>query len=232
MMSDIRLKPFDGQMDFAMWIMRMKGILIKEKCWRAVSEDWLCPTSDQAKKDLKEIALSEIMMRLTDDVARQVMKITDPKVLWDTLKATYQTKSLPNRIFLLKKMFTFKMDVSLSIQENLDSFFKLTQELERCEDAIKEEHQAVILLSALPHQFDSLIDVIQFGREDLTLTKITEFITQKNESLRVFKSRNGSKTEAKTEVMFMKHKKQHPARSNKSQKSKDKSKETENPERM
>ncbi|CAM8894353.1 unnamed protein product [Rhodiola kirilowii] len=121
------------------------------------------------------------------------------------------------------------MDVSLSIQENLDSFLKITQELDRCEDTIKEEHQAVILLSALPHQFDNLIDVIQFGREGLTLTKITEVITQKNESLRVLKYRNGSKTEAKNEVMFVKHKRQHPAKSNKFHKPKDKSKETEKP---
>ncbi|CAM8959955.1 unnamed protein product [Rhodiola kirilowii] len=189
MMNDIRQKPFNGQMDFAMWTMRMKGILIKEKCWRAVSEEWLCPTSEQAKKDLIEIALTEIMLRLTDDVARPLMKVTDPMVLWDTLKATYQTKSLPSRMFLLKKLFTFNMDLSLSIQENLDSFLRMTQDLNRCEDAIKEEHQAVILLSSLPHLFDTLIDVIQFGREDHTLAKIPEIITQKNESLRVFKQK-------------------------------------------
>ncbi|CAM8970979.1 unnamed protein product [Rhodiola kirilowii] len=226
-MTDIRLKPFDGQIDFAMWLMRMEGILVKEKCWRAVSEEWLSPTSDQAKRDLKQLALAEIMMRLTDDVARPLMKIKDPKELWDTLKATYQTKSLPNRIFLLKKLFTFKMDLSLSIQENLDIFLRINQDLERCEDAIKEEHQAVILLSSLPHQFDGLIDVIQFGREDLTLAKITGFITQKNESLRVFKQKNGTKQEVKSEVMFAKTKPKFNPKSNKSHKSKANSKESE-----
>ncbi|CAM8903025.1 unnamed protein product [Rhodiola kirilowii] len=49
-MNDIRLKAFDWQMDFAMWNMRMKGILIKKKCWRVISEEWLCPTSYQDKK--------------------------------------------------------------------------------------------------------------------------------------------------------------------------------------
>ncbi|CAM8913689.1 unnamed protein product [Rhodiola kirilowii] len=227
MTTDIRLKPFDGQMDFAMWNMRMKGILIKEKCWRDVSEEWLCPTSDQMKKDLKEVTLAEIMMRLTDDVGRPLMKITDPKVSWDTLTTTYQTKSLPNRIFLFKKLFTFKMDLSLSIQENLDIFLRMTQDLERCEDAIKEEHQAVILLSSVPHQFDTLIDVIQFGREDLTLVKITEIITQKNESLRVFKQKNGTKQEVKSEVMFAKTKPKFNPKSNKFHKSKTHSKESE-----
>ncbi|CAM8943799.1 unnamed protein product [Rhodiola kirilowii] len=226
-MTDIRLKPFDGKMDFAMWLMRMEGILVKEKYWRAVSEEWLSPTSDQVKKDLKQLALAEIMMRLTDDVARPLMKIKDPKVLWDSLKTTYQTKSLPNRIFLLKKLFTFKMELSLSIQENLDIFLRINQDLERCEDAIKEEHQAVILLSSLPHQFDGLIDVIQFGREDLTLAKITGFITLKNESLRVFKQKNGLKQEVKSEVMFAKTNPKFNPKSNKSHKSKANSKESE-----
>ncbi|CAM8999575.1 unnamed protein product [Rhodiola kirilowii] len=227
MMTYIRLKPFNVQMDFAMWNIRMKGILIKEKCWRDVSEEWLCPTSDQVRRDLKEVALAEIMMRLTDDVARPFMKIIDPKVLWDTLKTTYQTKSLPNRIFLLKKLFTFKMDLSLSIQENRDIFLRMTQDLERCEDAIKEEHQAVILLSSLPHPFDTLIDVIQFGSEDLTLAKITVIITQKNESLRVFKQKNGTKQEVKSEVMFAKTKPKFNPKSNKSHKLKTHSKESE-----
>ncbi|KAL9688590.1 hypothetical protein QQ045_033013 [Rhodiola kirilowii] len=119
------------------------------------------------------------------------------------------------------------MDLSLSIQENLDIFLRMTHDLERCAEAIKEKHQAMILLNFLPHQFDTLIDVIQFGRVDLTPSKITEIITQKNESLRVFKEKNVTKQEVKSEVMFAKTKPKFNLKSNRSQMHKTHSKESE-----
>ncbi|KAL9680097.1 hypothetical protein QQ045_017974 [Rhodiola kirilowii] len=117
-MNDIRLKAFDRQMDFAMWNMRMKGILIKEKCWRAISEEWLCPTSDQAEKDLKEVALAEIMMRLTDDVARPLMKITDPKVLWDTsLRPPIKLSLYPIRYSFLRNFSPLRWNCPLAFKK-------------------------------------------------------------------------------------------------------------------
>ncbi|CAM8994232.1 unnamed protein product [Rhodiola kirilowii] len=207
MADAMRIKPFDGTSDFSMWKTRMKVILVKEKCYRAVTEEWrIVPTSDQQKIDMKKMAYSEIMMRLSDDVSRQVIQHTEPKTLWEELENIYFAKSLPNRISLQTKLFTFKMDVSMSLQENLDIFLKLTQDLKRCKDEINPEHLCVVLLSSLPLQFDTLKDVIQFGRDELTVPKIIEVDTQKNDSLKVFKTKNGSKTEVKYEIKMFKGK--------------------------
>ncbi|CAM8908946.1 unnamed protein product [Rhodiola kirilowii] len=206
MADAMKIKPFDGTSNFSMWKMRMKAILIKEKCYMAVTEEWIVPTSDQQKIDKKELAYSEIMMRLIDDVARKVMHHTEPKTLWDELEKLYLVKSLPTRISLQTKLFTFKMDLSISLQENLDIFLKLTQDLKKCKDEIKDEHLCVILLNLLPSQFDTLRDVIQYGSEELTVSIILEAITQKNISLKVFKATNGVKTEVKSEVMMFKGK--------------------------
>ncbi|CAN1295066.1 hypothetical protein LINPERPRIM_LOCUS22707, partial [Linum perenne] len=64
-----------------MWKIKMKAILIKEKCYKAISEDWPEGTTDAQKKDMKEMAHSEIMIRLADDVARQVVSHSEPKAL-------------------------------------------------------------------------------------------------------------------------------------------------------
>ncbi|CAN1135024.1 hypothetical protein LINPERPRIM_LOCUS15765 [Linum perenne] len=72
MADGLRMKPFDGSTDFAMWKIKMKAVLIKEKCWAAVSQNWPADTSDLRKQELQEIAHSEIMIRLADDVVRQV----------------------------------------------------------------------------------------------------------------------------------------------------------------
>ncbi|KAL9689897.1 hypothetical protein QQ045_010288 [Rhodiola kirilowii] len=148
-------------------------------------------TSDfnQQKIDMKELAYSEIMMRLIDDVARKVMHHTEPKTLWDELEKLYLVKSLPNRISLQIKLFTFKMDVT---------------DLKKCKDEIKDEHLCVILLNSLPSQFDTLRDIIQYGSEEVAVSKILEAVTSKNESLKVFKTKNGVKTEVKYEVMMFK----------------------------
>ncbi|CAM8920600.1 unnamed protein product [Rhodiola kirilowii] len=207
MAESAKLRPFDGNIDFSMWKLKMKAVLIKEKCWKAIEDKWHVPTSDDAKKELRDLAHSEIMIRLTDNVARQFMTIDNPKDLWKKLEEKYISTSLPNRITLLSRLFNFKMDVNMSIQENLDIFLKLTQDLDRCKDTIKEEHLAVIILNSLPQQFDIVKDVIQYGRDELTLTKITEFVIQKNESLKVFKTKFGSKSESKNEVMMFKSKK-------------------------
>ena len=79
---------------------------------------------------------------------------------------------------MLCRLFNYKMDVSVSLNENLDRFLRMTQELERCKDTIDDIHQAVILLNALPSQFDNFKDVIQFGSEDLTKKKIIESIVR------------------------------------------------------
>ncbi|CAM8954966.1 unnamed protein product [Rhodiola kirilowii] len=224
MADSVHLKPYDGTTDFSLWKAKMKAILIKEKCYRAITQEWLDPTSAAKKEEICDIAHSEIMIRLSDEVLRQVVNIFDPKELWDTLESIYLTKSLPSRISLLSSLFNFRMNTSLSIQENLDTFLKMTQDLSRCKDKIEETHKAVILLNSLPPQFDIVKDVIQYGRDEITLTNITEVIVQKNENLKVFKTkgtnRNDHKSESKNDVMMFKskpkqkHKKKPPVKPN------------------
>ncbi|CAM8956547.1 unnamed protein product [Rhodiola kirilowii] len=206
MAEPVRVTPFDGTSDFTMWKAKMKAILIKEKCWDAVAEDWQEGATKRYKRKLRDLAHSEIILRLSDDVARQVVSHTNPKNLWDALESIFLAKSLPNRISLLVRLFTFKMDTSITLQENLDLFLKVTQELKRCDDEIKPTHQAVILLNSLPPQFENLKDVIQHARDDMTMTKIMSALVQKNDSLKVFKTKHQTKGEPKSEVMMAKTK--------------------------
>ncbi|CAM8944713.1 unnamed protein product [Rhodiola kirilowii] len=213
MADNVRLKPYDGTTNFSTWRVKMKAILIREKCYRTVTGEWLDPTSEERKHELRELAHLEIMVRLANDVLRQVVSISDAKELWDTLETIYLTKSLPSRIALLCKLFNFRMDTSLSIQENLDAFLRMTQDLSKCKDKIQETHQAVIVLNVLPPQFDIVKDVIQYGRDEISLAKITETIVQKNDTLKVFKSKGSTRLETKSdnknEVMMFKGKKKH-----------------------
>ncbi|CAM8990906.1 unnamed protein product [Rhodiola kirilowii] len=218
-MGDSRIQIYDGTQDYSIWKVKMQALLTRERCWKAITQEWSSPTSDEKKKEMQEQAHAEIMMKLSDDIIRQVVGIPNPKTLWDKLDEIFLSKSLPSKISLLCRLFNFKMNQSWSIQENLDVFLKLTQDLARCEETIKETFQVVILLNALPSQFDNLKDVIQYGRDEITLTKILEAIIQKNETLRVFKTKSPPKadvkSEPKTEVMVLKNKKKWQGKSRK-----------------
>ncbi|KAL9680326.1 hypothetical protein QQ045_018204 [Rhodiola kirilowii] len=89
MADGVKIKAFDGNMDFSIWKVKMKAILIREKCYEAVSEEWPSGMEENAKKKLSELAFLEIIIRLTDDVARQVYTCTSAKKLWDTLDDIY-----------------------------------------------------------------------------------------------------------------------------------------------
>lgn len=97
---------------------------------------------------MDEHAHSEIMIRLADDVAREVVSKTSPESLWDALESLYIIESLFRKISLLCKLFTFKMDVNLSMNDNLDKFLRLIQELARCDDNVKDSHHTVLLLNS------------------------------------------------------------------------------------
>ena len=51
--SSIRIKPFDGSSDFAMWQLKMKAIFIKEKCWTAIEKSYVVGTTKIARSSTK-----------------------------------------------------------------------------------------------------------------------------------------------------------------------------------
>ena len=54
--GSIRIKPYDGTTDFAMWKVKMKAILIKEKCWKAVSGELPKDITEDQKLEMDQIA--------------------------------------------------------------------------------------------------------------------------------------------------------------------------------
>lgn len=69
-----------------MWHVKMNAILIKEKCWKVVTGDYPGDypgdMSPEAKQELDLVAHSEIMIRISNEVARQVIHCETVKTLW------------------------------------------------------------------------------------------------------------------------------------------------------
>ena len=93
----------------------------------------------------------------------------DLAVMWKNLDKLYLPKTLPNKIYLLKQFFSFKMDSSKELQDNLSNIFnKLILDLASCNIKFLDEQLVVILLNSLPDSFDSLINAIEYESDSLT----------------------------------------------------------------
>ncbi|WZZ59084.1 hypothetical protein YC2023_059191 [Brassica napus] len=119
-------------------------------------------------------------------ILRKVMKETTALGVWKALKRDYQTKSLPNRIYLKQRFASFKMEEHKSIEENLDGFPKLVDDLASLNINVRDEDQAIQVLSSLPRQFDSLVHTLKYGnrKETLTLNEVTSFVYAKEVELK------------------------------------------------
>lgn len=84
------------------------------------------------------------------------------------------------------------------IEENLDAFLKVVDNLESLNINISDEDQAVQVLSSLPPLYDSLVHTLKYGngKENLTLKEVTTSTYSKEAELRekrlTEKSRSGA----------------------------------------
>ena len=105
----------------------------------------------RAAKDKRVRSL--IKMSLSDQIIRKVMKEETALGIWKALEKDYQTKSLPNRIYLKQRFASYKMDEHKTIEQNLDTFLKLVNDLESLNINITDEDQAIQILTSLPPKF-------------------------------------------------------------------------------
>lgn len=75
-------------------------------------------------------------MRLTDEVARQAMDVSDPKKVRDKLDSEYLANNVHN-IVVVGRVFNFRLDVTITFQDNFDNFWKLIQEVARDDEHFK-----------------------------------------------------------------------------------------------
>lgn len=65
--------------------------------------------------------------------------------MWTKLNTLYATKDLPNKMYLREKLFTYKVDSSRSLIDNLDDFKKLTSEFKNLGETIGDENEAFLI---------------------------------------------------------------------------------------
>lgn len=84
---------------------------------------------------------------------REIGEHDDAETLWDELEKLYLVKSLPNKLFFFGIFFSFKIDPTKDLEDSLDSFNKLMQDITNVGDKVSEEYKAVVHLNAIPKTY-------------------------------------------------------------------------------
>ncbi|GJW87534.1 retrovirus-related pol polyprotein from transposon TNT 1-94 [Tanacetum coccineum] len=143
------IEKFDGTGDFGLWRIKMRALLIQHGC---------------------ETAL---------EVLREVTEETTAAGVWTKLKTLYMTKSLANKLYLKKKLYTFYMPAGRKISEHIDEFNKIVLDLANIKVKFEDEDLALLLLTSLPASYEHFVDTLLYGHEALTLEDVMATLNSK-----------------------------------------------------
>jgi len=191
----IEVEKFDGRGDYTLWKeklmahMDILGLTTALKETKVTDSDPEDSEGDEKetkeKQDLLEEkkgkARSTIVLSVSDQVLRKIKKEKTAASMLNALDKLYMSKALPNRIYLKQRLYSFKMQESLSVEGNIDDFLHLITDLENTNVLVSDKDQAILLLMALPKQFDQLKDTLKYGtgRTTLTLDEVVAAIYSK-----------------------------------------------------
>ncbi|GKD82709.1 retrovirus-related pol polyprotein from transposon TNT 1-94 [Tanacetum coccineum] len=170
------VEKFDGSNDFGLWRVKM-GCLLIQHGWEAALDSFSGTMMDidktaALKTDVYKKAHSALLLCLDNKVLREVNKEDSATGVWLKLETLYMTKSLANKLYLKKKLFTFYMDSGKKLSEHIDEFNKLIGDLANIDVDIDDEDQALMLLTSLPSSYDNFVETLLYGRESLTLEDV------------------------------------------------------------
>ncbi|KAH9781907.1 retrovirus-related pol polyprotein from transposon TNT 1-94-like protein [Citrus sinensis] len=136
--------------------MKMKAVLRKNNCLAAIGERPMEITDDKWN-EIDGNAISDLHLALADGVLSSVAEKNTAKEIWDTLTKLYEAKSLHNKIFLKRKLYTLRMAESTMVTDHINTLKTLFSQLTTLGHNIKENERAELLLQSLPDSYDQLI---------------------------------------------------------------------------
>ncbi|GMI82021.1 hypothetical protein HRI_001871400 [Hibiscus trionum] len=120
MATKFDIEKFNGR-NFSLWKLKIKAILRKNGCLAAISE-WPTDFTDNKKwNEMDENAIADLHLALADEVLSSIEEKKTTKEIWDHLAKLYEVKSLHNKIFLKRKLYTLRMSESTLVTEHLNT---------------------------------------------------------------------------------------------------------------
>ncbi|KAH9779098.1 Integrase catalytic domain-containing protein [Citrus sinensis] len=114
--------------------------------------------TDDMWNEIDGNAISDLHLALADGVLSNVAEKNTAKEIWDTLTKLYEAKSLHNKIFLKRKLYTLRMAESTMGTDHINTLKTLSSsQLTTLGHNVEENERAELLLQSLPDSYDQLI---------------------------------------------------------------------------
>nr|GEX30439.1 retrovirus-related Pol polyprotein from transposon TNT 1-94 [Tanacetum cinerariifolium] len=157
------IEKFDWKNDFGLWQIKMCALMVQQGCDAALET---LPVDIEAsdKAVLMKKAYSTLILCLGDRVLRKVTKETTGAGIWTKLTSLYMTKSLANKLYMKKKLYT-----CTKLGDHINEFNKIILDLANVDIEIEGEDQALMLLTSLPLFYENFVERLLYGRESLTM---------------------------------------------------------------
>nr|GEU43489.1 retrovirus-related Pol polyprotein from transposon TNT 1-94 [Tanacetum cinerariifolium] len=113
------------------------------------------------------------------EVLREVTKETTAAEIWTKLTSLYMTKSLANRLYPKKKLYTYYISSGTKLGDHIDEFNKLILDLANIDIKIEDEDQTLMLLTSLPSSYKNFVETLLYGRESLTMEDVSKILNSR-----------------------------------------------------
>ena len=155
MTTKFDVEKFNGT-NFSLWKMKVKAILRKDNCLAAIGDRPAEITDDGKWQEMDSNAIANLHLALADGVLSSVAEKKTAKEIWDTLTRLYEAKSLHNKIFLKRRLYTLRMAESTSVTDHINTLNTLFAQLTSMGYSIDTTERAELLLQSLPDSYDQL----------------------------------------------------------------------------
>ncbi|UYV73309.1 hypothetical protein LAZ67_10002666 [Cordylochernes scorpioides] len=109
-------------------------------------------------------------MHIADSQIVHVKNLLTAKATWDTLKNIYERKTLSGKIYLLRKLYSLKLEEDKDMQQHITTMMEIIDKLRTIGETLKDSQITAILLCSLPKSYSNLITMLESRPDDeLTL---------------------------------------------------------------
>lgn len=154
--------------NYFVWKFRMEHLLKKEKLWTAVEKNAPALAADGSNEkevelfnEKEEEALAWIVSLVDDSQLVHIRAMKTAKTAWKALKDHHEKNTLSNKVTLMRRICSTKLEEGDAIEEHLSVLSNLFQQLEDMGETFQDGWKVAMLLGSLPQSFDTLITALE-----------------------------------------------------------------------
>lgn len=144
----------------------MKSVLVHSELWSYVSKGIVRPAESEADslaawilKDEK--ALATILLSVKTSQLMHVKQCTTSESAWKKLEEVHRPTGPSRKVTVFKQLVNLKMADQSTMNDHLNSFFGLSDQLSEIDIKLPDELLSIILLSSLPPSYENFVVAIE-----------------------------------------------------------------------